>query len=130
MRKVPRASEELLPVTVTYDHRRSAVENLLVNCERAAAKRLYAKGSEKVARNSGDIHAHGFTAARNGLWPIVVQGEPGKRVILRAKILEVRIGQTHSVTVGSLFPYAHDLLWIWIRKRTQQHCVYNREDGS
>jgi hypothetical protein len=38
-------------------------------------------------------------AARDRLWPIVVQSEPATRVILRAKTLEILIGDTHSVTV-------------------------------
>src|SRR6202030_2909690 len=100
-------AEISLPIAIADDDCRRAVNALLLGRERAAAKRLDTQRFKKAAGNLRHVDAHRLAASGDGRYPIRIFRQACERVVLCPKVFEVRVSEGHSMTIGSLFPYAH-----------------------
>src|SRR5271170_5102405 len=100
---------------------------LFLPCKKTAAQRRHAEGGKESTGYSGNVHPRRLSPAGNGGYSEVIGGQPGKGVVLCKEILEIGFSQVRPVTVGHLFPDAHQLLRMRIGERTEQHCIRYRE---
>src|ERR1700731_1064464 len=126
VRQIGFAAKISLPVAVTHDYCRCAVQALLVGSKHAAANRLDAKDLEEIAGDGGDVETYRFAAPGDGRQAEAIDGEAIEGVVLGEKVIEIWVRQVDAMAVRSLLPDANNLLGIWVGQRAQQHSVYHR----